>query len=689
MKKEKNKQLRRWLAWICMAAVVAVLAFMPLLAGQNAGEDGVKASILSGTVALGDVSTGIQSGGTLQAADSQTVTIPSGVKITRFLVENGDTVSEGQALAEIDRVSLMNAITEVQASMEHLQEEMADVKDDTASTSLKAQTGGQVKLLYAQPGDRVQDVMLRDGCLAVISLDGLLSVTLHETTSLSVGDSLTVTMADGSELAAKVSSNLDSALVVTVEDKGYDVGQTVTVSQEGTTLGTGTLEIHNPWRLTAYSGTVKTVNVSPEQTVYSGTTLMTLSSTGSSAQLSALSDQHRAYESLMLEMFQMYQSGTITAPMDGIVSGVDKDSVHLLSGSGEGWSIQLLANAPDGSEESYINYVGIVTGTEGDVWQLKLNPGSFAVTDYADLSGVPLNVDAMTQPAPFVPTVPIYARSGGEWMQLGSSSISVGDILLFAADGAGQFVWVVRVSHADITPENPEPTLPPEESTEPTAPEETTEPEETLPGDIVIPGGITIPGGIRFPSGIGNTTEPEYQLYDLEGSPLLTLSSREEMILTITVDQQDIHSLVPGQAAQVTVEALDGLTVEGHISRIGAVGTSSGGSSKFTVELRLPWQEDMLSGMSAQALIPLSTESSVPVIPVEALVEQGTKTVVYTAYDQKTDTLSVPVEITLGASDGLTAQILSGLEVGDSFYYSYYDTLELSTNVEKQTFSFR
>ena len=41
-----------------------------------------------------------------------------------------------------------------------------------------------------------------------------------------------------------------------------------------------------------------------------------------------------------------------------------------------------------------------------------------------------------------------------------------------------------------------------------------------------------------------------------------------------------------------------------------------------------------------------------------------------------------PVEVTIGLSDGITAEILEGLKPGDTYYYSYYDILEEDIGVE-------
>ena len=114
------------------------------------------------------------------------------------------------------------------------------------------------------------------------------------------------------------------------------------------------------------------------------------------------------------------------------------------------------------------------------------------------------------------------------------------------------------------------------------------------------------------------------------------------------------------------------------ITDIGNTGSNNGGSSKFTVELTLDRGENMLVGMNATASILLETSEEAVTIPAKALAEDGTKTVVYTAYDEEEETLTNPVVVTVGVSDGEMVEILDGLESGQTYYYAYYDTLEIS-----------
>ena len=168
---------------------------------------------------------------------------------------------------------------------------------------------------------------------------------------------------------------------------------------------------------------------------------------------------------------------------------------------------------------------------------------------------------------------------------------------------------------------------------------------------------------------------------------LLSVVPQQEMILKIQLDERDIGKVHLGMQAEVTVEALH-TTIPAVVTKIGSTGTNFGGSSRFTVELLLEMDQNMLSGMTATAVIPLHVTENVPLIPVEALVEEGARTFVYTGYDEKNDILINPVDVVCGNSDGLFVQILSGLEAGDTFWYRYYDILEIDHSAENSGFGF-
>ena len=355
MDNAKKKRVKKYVSWICLAALVVLLAVMPLMARSEEETDGPTASILSGTVEVGDLETALKGGGNLAAGNAVNITIPTGVKITEFLVSNGDVVEEGDPVATVDKVTVMNAILEVQDTMEYLQDEILDAKDDTVSSTISATAGGRVKQVYAAAGDSVEDVMLEHGALAVLSLDGMMAVQLERKMDLAAGDTVCVSFSDGTEVSGRVESNLDGVIVVTVNDDDYEVGaQVLVTTEDGDRIGAGPLYVHNAWKATAFSGAVSTVYAKVDTDVYSGSTLFTLTDTDFAGNLDYYANLHREYEELLQELFEMYESEVIAAPCGGMISGVDEDSVFLLSAlEGEqGWFVDLLS-APQQEETGW------------------------------------------------------------------------------------------------------------------------------------------------------------------------------------------------------------------------------------------------------------------------------------------------------------------------------------------------
>jgi len=769
MDKAKKKRLKKYISWVCLVAMVALLAVMPLLAQREVEADGPVASILEGTVTMGSVETGLRGGGTLTAGKAMDVELPKGVKITEFLVKNGDLVKKGDPVAAVDQVSVMTAIVQVRDTLEYIQDEMADARDESVSSSVKATAGGRVKQVFAQPGDSVQDVMLRHGALAVLSLDGMMAVSLEQDTDLAAGDTVKVAFSDGSEVSGRVENNLDGILVVTVNDKNYEVGTQVTVTgEDGAELGVGELYVHNAWKAMAFTGTVSTVSARENTDVYEGSILFTLKDTDITGTLDSLASLHREYEELLQKLFAMYEAEVITAPCDGLVSGVDTDSEFLLSGVPGDWFVMLLGNVesactgdetceaekhepgcavyctllPDCPNQNHkTGCLSICTGS-GDTCQSALGHENHQKTCIKRCTGN-LGCDAQVHQIGCIELCTSSKDNSCSALnhkedcdQYGVTYTAYAAKITLRNTDKVQVLW--GMTQYEVAPEvegwklvNPgeiADQFPGMNGIDYTGPEL---PEECEVGDLILlvtgtnrfgevirteaflyekaqnedtPGGF--PGG--FPNmgdfgdlsallggmggmaglygGVGQNTG--FDFYDLEGDVLMTVTEQDVMTLTIALDEKDISKVSLGQLAQVKINPLKGQLFEAEVTEIGAFGTGNGGSSKFTVELTLPLAEDMIPGMSAAAYIPLYTKMDVLTIPVAALVEDGGRTVVYTALDAETGEPASPVEVTIGVSDGITAELLTGLDSGAKYYYSYYDTLELSTDVETEKYSF-
>ena len=677
MDKKKIKQI---VALVAVAAVVALLAAMPVIAKQEPEEDGPKASILNGQVTTGSIPTELIGGGQLAEETAVTLSVPTDVKLKSFLVKNGETVTEGQAIASVDRVSVMQAITQVQETLEYLSEEIEKASDITTKENVNALAGGIVKMLYGKKGDSVQKIMLEHGALAVLSLDGLMAVDLETESAVKTGTAVKVLLPTGKTVAGKVIKNLAGEMTVTIEDKNYEPGTAVELSDsEGNAIGAGEMYIYSPWNATAYAGTIESVKVSVGDKLSAGKTLMVLRDVGYSATYRQLIGQRQEYEELMLDLFKMYQTESLVAPCDGVVTGIDKDSVQLLRSSGD-FTLDLLANAPNGNDTVlYLNYLGKISLVAANGWALQVSPQAVAIADYKQLAGITPDETLMTETVLHTQIdLPVFTLVEDQWQLLDREFLGEGDILLFASDDQGNLVWSVLLQKA---------------SQEPSTPGGSQNPGGSQGGQT--PGGNqgggnqgsgSFPGGGNFPSGGGNfgnmgggmTEEEVFELYGLNMTQVAQVTSQTTMTLDITIDEQDMRYLSLGMTAQVKIDALGGEKHTATITQLGNSGTNNGGSSKYTVQLTMDRAGDMLSGMTATATILIDSKQEVLTIPADALVEMGNKTVVYTGYDEKKEELLNPVTVKVGASDGETVEILEGLTAGQTYYYAYYDTLEIS-----------
>ena len=677
MDKQKKNLTKRYITWGCLALVVLILSVLPLIADNQAKDDGPQASILTTTAQIRDLDSQIIGGGQLTSEAAEAVTIPEAIKITKYLVGNGDNVKKGDAIARVDKVSVMLALQEVQETLDYLAGELADISNDTDPDKVTAQAGGIVKVVYAQKGDSVRDVMLKHGALAILSLNGRMAVDIETDREFSYGDKVSVTLASGKKVNGKVESCVAGVVTVSVKDDKYEIDQTVTVATaDGSNLGSGKLYIHSPWKATAYNGTVSKVNIKAGDSISAKKTLFELKVTGPSTQLQILNAQRQEYEEMMLDLIVMLDSGVISAPCDGFISGVDKNGAFLLAATEEqswfvqplshttensGWSIQLLSADGEGGETGGEGggETGGETGGEDPVPPCTNDANCQATSGHdpncpkANSSTTPASgniatVERVENGTAYLKYISINDASipTPETCPVGMPPLSAGDIVMVGKDGK-----ITKIGTSGNTGTG-------------------------MPNM----GGFGGMGGMGGMGGFGGGgTVQAFEPYSLETLTIANVTTQEKMTLEISVDEQDISKIQLGQEATVTVEALKGQNFPATITSIGNTGTNEGGSSKFTVELTLSKAGDMLPGMNASAFINMNTTSNVLTIPVAALVEDGTRTLVYTSYDAKAEALGTPVEVTTGVSDGEYVEILSGLSNGDTVMYAYYDTLETTT----------
>lgn len=150
---------------------------------------------------------------------------------------------------------------------------------------------------------------------------------------------------------------------------------------------------------------------------------------------------------------------------------------------------------------------------------------------------------------------------------------------------------------------------------------------------------------------------------------IFTIAPSDSMVLSVSVDELDINSVACGQNAVITMDAFENKEFSGTINNVGTTATTSGGSSKYTVDIILNKEEGMLQGMSASAIININEANDVILIPSDAISERGGASFVYTG---KTDEgqLTDEIQIQTGLSDGTNVEVTEGLSEGDTVYYT-------------------
>lgn len=493
-KKRRRKIILTVLTGIAVIAIV-LTAVVWMLRRQVREQFAMgKDDVLSYEAAAGTLHTVVSGSGTLEYVDQEALTVPAGVEIEEVTVEFGDTVAKGDILARVDLSTVLKALSDTQAAIDELDDEIADAKSDTVSSYVTAGVSGRVKVLYAQPGTDVAACMAENGALALLSLDGYMAVDV-ENEDLQPGDTVTVVLSDGTTENGTVETAVGGSVTILLTDDGPKYGDAVTILDgDGAALGQGELYIHAPLKVTGYAGTVSSVPTAENRRVYSTTTLFTLTDTSYSANYDSLLRDRSEQEEILMTLLTIYQDGAVLAPRDGLVCSVEYD-------------------------------------------------------------------------------------------------------------------------------------------------------EETA----------------------DSTTE----------TGILTLTPNEKVQAVISVGESSILSLEEGQSASVTVSSVGEETYTGTVTEVSKTAVSSSGVTLYSATVEFPKADGMLPGMTADVDVQIEGVEEAILVPVDAVHQTSAICYVYTTYDAETAQFGGMTEVTTGLWGDDYVEITSGLQEGDTVYYT-----------EKQNFSF-
>ncbi len=151
---------------------------------------------------------------------------------------------------------------------------------------------------------------------------------------------------------------------------------------------------------------------------------------------------------------------------------------------------------------------------------------------------------------------------------------------------------------------------------------------------------------------------------------VMTLFPGKSMTITISVDETDILALKEGQNAQIQVSSVSEEVYPGTVTGISKVADTSTGVTRYSAEITLDCARGMLPGMTAEVDIQIEGVENTLIIPLDALHRTSATYFVYTGYDPQTNQYSGMQEVTIGMQNDTQVEILSGLDVGDTLYYT-------------------
>lgn len=145
-------------------------------------------------------------------------------------------------------------------------------------------------------------------------------------------------------------------------------------------------------------------------------------------------------------------------------------------------------------------------------------------------------------------------------------------------------------------------------------------------------------------------------------SPAICLIDPSEIKLGGVVDEMDVSKVKLGQEATITLDALPDKEVKGRVTFISPASTAQAGVVfyKTTITLENP-DEELKDGMSANAEIVIEEHDGVLLIPNRAVQGSLEKPWVEVVTEGQIEER----QISIGLSDGIYTEILSGLEEGE------------------------
>ncbi len=179
--------------------------------------------------------------------------------------------------------------------------------------------------------------------------------------------------------------------------------------------------------------------------------------------------------------------------------------------------------------------------------------------------------------------------------------------------------------------------------------------------------GAASPSGVPhvtiYASGTGTVVERKVTQgqYVNAGETLLTLADLSEIWIKVDVFEDQLPQVHPGQDVEITTAALPNRTLHGHVQFIEPTTNPQTRTVPVHVHLANP-EMRLMPGMFVSATFVSRAERAAPVVPRSAVLDTGTRKIVYVASDNG---VFEAREVQVGVPSDDLFPVISGLKAGD------------------------
>lgn len=633
--------------------LAVILAGGFFLQVKGASKDQAETTVQSAEAKTGTISTTVEGTGSVSNGATTDVVVPTGIKVKEVLVENGDTVEEGQVLATLDEASIASELLEVKENIESVEDEIADLSND-------AGTEGTTEYLEAKVlNGELEELQEAETTLtSLLETQTITAICAGTVSSINVEADTEIIKSSGSS-GSSSSGNSSSGSSNTGSSSGSSASAGTTGVSTGAADSTGNNSSDSTSSSESTSGSDSTSSDTSTTGSYS---LMFLSAqTGSSAVYTTTAADDTSTQSSQSSEGTAVQTAEVsTTDTTEKITSVDLDVTAPKTGAKPQDTIEetdqytgtISWNCSSDAFEAGTSYTADIRLTEKDgyVFSAKILPEIKGADVTFEVRENDAGQSVLRIKAKFSKTSSKTENSNNSNNNSNNNNSNNGNT-------SGSSVSSETAGSGSGTTGNASGV------TGNTSGESGNE--SGTSGSVGSSSGGTSADASGDTSDSASTATSQYSAYE---TAAFSIASDDKATVSINVDELDITSVKTGQTAKITLDAIEGEEFEGTITSVYSEASSGSSSAKYPVEITFDKTDDMRIGMTASASISIDEAEDAVLIPVDALQEKGGKTFVYTKKDSDGN-LSGEVEVETGLSNGNKVEITNGLESGDTIYY--------------------